>query len=203
LLDVGMATLANQAGGFLNSGNVPQRQGNSHPSLAPYQDFPTQDGSMLLAIGNDGQFARFCAAVERPEWAADARYASNTLRVTHREILIPAMEAITRTRTTAQWVALLQDKAVPCGPINDIGQAFADAQVQARGLKLNQPLAPAAVAQTAIESIATVASPLRLMDTPPVLRRAPPMLGEHTEEVLLGLGLSAERIAALRKGGVL
>jgi crotonobetainyl-CoA:carnitine CoA-transferase CaiB-like acyl-CoA transferase len=203
LLDVGMATLANQAGGFLNSGNVPQRQGNSHPSLAPYQDFPTQDGSMLLAIGNDGQFARFCAAVERPEWAADARYASNTLRVTHREILIPAMEAITRTRTTAQWVALLQDKAVPCGPINDIGQAFDDAQVQARGLKLNQPLVPAVVAQTAIESIATVASPLRLMDTPPVLRRAPPMLGEHTDEVLLGLGLSAERIAALRQGGVL
>ncbi len=203
LLDVGMATLANQAGGFLNSGNVPQRQGNSHPSLAPYQDFPTQDGSMLLAIGNDGQFARFCAAVERPEWAADARYASNTLRVTHREILIPAMEAITRTRTTAQWVALLEDKAVPCGPINDIGQAFDDAQVQARGLKLNQPLAPAVIAQTAIESIATVASPLRLMDTPPVLRRAPPMLGEHTEEVLLGLGLSAERIAVLREGGVL
>jgi len=203
LLDVGMATLANQAGGFLNSGNVPQRQGNSHPSLAPYQDFPTQDGSMLLAIGNDGQFARFCAAVERPEWAADARYASNTLRVTHREILIPAMEAITRTRTTAQWVALLEDKAVPCGPINDIGQAFSDAQVQARGLKLNQPLAPAVVAQTAIESIATVASPLRLMDTPPVLRRAPPMLGEHTDEVLRGLGLSAERIAALRQGGVL
>lgn len=203
LLDVGMATLANQAGGFLNSGNVPQRQGNSHPSLAPYQDFPTQDGSMLLAIGNDGQFARFCAAVERPEWAADARYASNTLRVTHREILIPAMEAITRTRTTAQWEALLEDKAVPCGPINDIGQAFSDAQVQARGLRINQPLAPAVVAQTAIESIATVASPLRLMDTPPVLRRAPPMLGEHTEEVLLGLGLSAERIAALRQGGVL
>ena len=203
LLDVGMATLANQAGGFLNSGNVPQRQGNSHPSLAPYQDFPTQDGSMLLAIGNDGQFARFCAAVERPEWAADARYASNTLRVTHREILIPAMEAITRTRTTAQWVALLEDKAVPCGPINDIGQAFSDAQVQARGLKLNQPLAPAVVAQTAIESIATVASPLRLMDTPPVLCRAPPMLGEHTDEVLRGLGLSAERIAALRQGGVL
>ena len=203
LLDVGMATLANQAGGFLNSGNVPQRQGNSHPSLAPYQDFPTQDGSMLLAIGNDGQFARFCAAVDRPEWAADARYASNTLRVTHREILIPAMEAITRTRTTAQWVALLEDKAVPCGPINDIGQAFDDAQVLARGLKLNQPLAPAVVAQTAIESIATVASPLRLMDTPPVRRRAPPMLGEHTEEVLLGLGLSAERIATLREGGVL
>jgi formyl-CoA transferase len=202
LLDVGMAILANQAAGFLNTGKVPQRQGNSHPSLAPYQDFPTADGSMLLAIGNDGQFTRFCTAADQPQWATDARYASNSLRVANREALIPAMEAVTRTRTTAQWVALLEDKAVPCGPINTIGQAFDDAQVQARGLKLNQPLAPAATAQTAIESIASVASPLRLQDTPPVLRRPPPVLGEHTAEVLAGLGLDAARIAALRTGGV-
>ncbi len=202
LLDVGMAILANQAAGFLNTGAVPQRMGNSHPSLAPYQDFPTADGAMLLAIGNDGQFARFCQAAGHPEWAADARYASNTLRVQHRSVLIPAMETVTRTRSTADWIALLEDKAVPCGAINDIGQAFADAQVQARGLKLNQALAPATIDTTAIESIASVASPLRLSATPPVLHRAPPMLGEHTDEVLAGLGLAADVVAGLRSQGV-
>jgi formyl-CoA transferase len=202
LLDVGMAILANQAAGFLNTGKVPQRQGNSHPSLAPYQDFPTLDGAMLLAIGNDGQFARFCEAAGQPEWAVDPRFATNTLRVQNRETLIPAMQAVTRTRSTAQWVTLLEDKAVPCGPINDMGQAFDDAQVKARGLVVNQPLAPAAIAQTAIESIATVASPLRLTATPPVLKRAPPTLGEHTQEVLAELGLDAKSIAALRTGGV-
>ena len=202
LLDVGMATLANQAAGFLNTGKVPQRQGNSHPSLAPYQDFPTADGSMLLAIGNDGQFARFCEAAGQPQWAQDTRYASNTLRVTHRETLIAAMQAVTRTRTTAQWIALLEDKAVPCGPINTIGQAFADAQVQVRSLVINQPLALVNTTNKAIQSIATVASPLRLVDTPPVVQRPPPALGEHTDAVLAGLGLDAAAIAALHHQGV-
>jgi formyl-CoA transferase len=202
LLDVGMAILANQAAGFLNTGHVPQRQGNSHPSLAPYQDFPTQDGSMLLAIGNDGQFSRFCKAVGKPEWADDVRYAGMAGRVTHRATLIPAMEEVTRTRTTAQWVALLEDKAVPCGPINDIGQAFADAQVKARGLVVNQPVAGESIAVLGVNSIATVASPLRLTATPPVLLRAPPALGEHTGEVLAELGLDAAQVAALRAAGV-
>lgn len=202
LLDVGMAILANQAGGFLNTGAVPQRMGNSHPSLAPYQDFSTADGAMLLAIGNDGQFARFCQAAGHPAWAADARYASNTLRVKHRGDLIPAIEAVTRTRSTADWIALLEDKAVPCGAINNIGQAFADAQVLSRGLKLSQPLSPATTGKSNIGSIASVASPLRLGATPPVLRRAPPMLGEHTDEVLAELGLAAEAVAGLRVQGV-
>jgi formyl-CoA transferase len=202
LLDVGMAVLANQAAGFVNTGKVPQRQGNSHPSLAPYQDFPTLDGAMLLAIGNDGQFKRFCEAAEQPQWALDPRFASNSLRVKNREVLISAMQELTRTRSTAQWIALLESKAVPCGPINDIGQAFDDAQVKARGLVIKQALSAAAMAQTAVSSIATVASPLRLTATPPVLLRAPPALGEHTDEVLAELGLDAAAVAALRQAGV-
>ena len=198
LLDVGMAILANQASAFLNTGKPPQRQGNTHPSLAPYQDFPTQDGSMLLAIGNNGQFARFCEAAGHAEWAADARFASNTLRVKHRGVLIAMMEELTRTRTTADWVALLEDKAVPCGPINDIAQAFDDAQVKSRGLAVTLPRN----AGDGIASITGVASPLRLTATPPVLRHAPPALGQHTREVLAEFGIDAARFDALRAAGV-
>ncbi|MDF3823362.1 CoA transferase [Leptospira sp. 96542] len=171
----------------------------SHPSLVPYQDFPTADGAMLLAIGNDGQFQRFCAVAGRPQWASDERYASNTLRVRHRGTLVPMIGALTRTRNTADWVALLSDKAVPCGPINDIGTAFADPQVRARGLVVQQQRTGD---DGVAESLATVASPLRLQATPPVLRRAPPRLGEHTDEVLVALGLDAPRIASLRAQGV-
>ncbi|WPH20678.1 CaiB/BaiF CoA transferase family protein [Variovorax paradoxus] len=198
LLDVGMAILANQASAFLNTGKPPQRQGNTHPSLAPYQDFPTLDGSMLLAIGNNGQFARFCEAAGHAEWAADARFASNTLRVKHRGVLIPMLEELTRTRSTADWVALLEDKAVPCGPINDIAQAFDDAQVKSRGLAVTLPRD----AGDGIASITGVASPLRLTATPPVLRHAPPALGQHTREVLAEFGIDGARFDALRAAGV-
>ena len=203
LLDVGMAILANQASGFLNTGAVPQRQGNSHPSLVPYQDMPTQDGAMLLAIGNDGQFTRFCDAAGCPELARDERYATNTQRVMHRAELVPQLHRVTRQRSTAEWIVLLEDKAVPCGPINDIGQAFNDAQVKARALLLEQACSPAAVASTGVPSIRGVASPLRLQATPPVLRSAPPALGEHTDEVLAQLGLPVEQIAALRQAGII
>ncbi|NVO04934.1 MAG: CoA transferase [Rhodoferax sp.] len=202
LLDVGMAILANQAAGFLNTGQVPMRQGNSHPSLAPYQDFATVDGAMLLAIGNDGQFARFCEVAGHAEWASDARFTSNTARVTNRVALVELMQAVTRTRTTAEWIAALEDKAVPCGPINTMDQAFADAQVQHRGLKITQPTSAIAQAQTAVPAISSVASPLRLMGTPPVLRNPPPALGEHTVEVLAGMGLDAPQIAALQAAKV-
>lgn len=202
LLDVGMALLANQGGGFLNTGKVPVRQGNSHPSLVPYQDFPTKDGAMLLAIGNDGQFGRFCAAAGRPEWPRDARFATNPQRVANRTTLVPLMEEVTRTRSTAEWIALLEDKAVPCGPINDIGQAFADEQVKARGIVINQPCAPGVAAQTGIGAITSIASPVRLAATPPIVRRPAPALGEHTDEVLAELGLDAARIASLRQAGV-
>jgi len=198
LLDVGMAILANQASAFLNTGDVPQRQGNSHPSLAPYQDFPTADGAMLLAIGNNGQFARFCEAAGHAEWAADERFATNTLRVKHRGVLIPLMQDVTRTRSTAAWIALLEDKAVPCGPINNIAQAFDDDQVKARGLAVTLPRE----AGDGIASITGVASPLRLSATPPVLRRAPPALGQHTDEVLAEWGVDPAQIAALRAAGV-
>lgn len=202
LFDVGLAALANQAAGYLNTGAVPQRQGNTHPSLAPYQTFATADGQMLLAVGNDGQFARFCAAAGHPEWAQDARFASNTLRVRHRAELAALIEAVTRAEPTAHWVALLEDKAVPCGAINDLAAAFAEAQVQSRGLIQKQPLALVKKGQKAIKKIVTVASPLRLQDTPPVLRRAPPQLGEHTNEVLVELGLTQADIAQLRARGV-
>ncbi len=198
LLDVGIAVLANQASAFLNTGVAPRRQGNTHPSLAPYQDFPTRDGSMLLAVGNDGQFARFCEVAGHAEWANEPRFATNTMRVKHRDELIPMIDAVTRTRTTAEWIALLEEKTVPCGSINDIAQAFDDAQVKARGLAVTLPRD----AGDGITSIAGVASPLRLSKTPPVLRRAPPTLGQDTDEVLAQMGLGAHEIAALRQSGV-
>ena len=204
LLDVAMAVLANQGAGFLNTGHVPGRQGNTHPSVVPYQDFPTADGRMLLAIGNDGQFARFCEAAGT-DWASDERFATNAGRVTHRDALIPLMADLTRGRPTAEWIALLEDKAVPCGPINHIGQAFDDAQVRARGLRVEQERYPGATppAGETINRVVTTASPLRLSDTPTTLRHAPPALGQHTDEVLRQrLGLDAQQLQALRDQGV-
>lgn len=205
LLDVAMAILANQGAGFLNTGNVPKRQGNTHPSVVPYQDFPTQDGNVLLAIGNDGQFARFCEAAN-VDWARDERFTTNAGRVVHRDTLIPLMAELTRTRTTAVWIALLEDKAVPCGPINDIAQAFDDPQVRSRGLLVEQQRYPGtqAPAHDPVHRVATIASPLRLSDTPPTLRHAPPALGQHTDEVLRErLSLDAQQLQVLRDKGIL
>ena len=202
LLDVGVALLANQAAGFLNTGKVPTRQGNTHPSLVPYQDFETADGAMLLAIGNDGQFARFSQVADHPEWAVDTRFATNTQRVLHRDELTQLLQTEIRKRTTADWIALLEHHAVPCGPINTVAQAFEDAQVQARQLVVKQDVAPAVAAKTRTASIASVASPLRLLGTPTVLNRAPPALGEHTNEVLAALGLDAKAIQSLHDKAV-
>jgi len=193
LLDVGMAVLANQAAGFLATGQAPGRAGNIHPSLAPYQDFPSRDGNVLLAIGNDGQFARFCEACGHPDWAQDARFATNTARVQHRAELLERLLPVMRTRTTAEWIALLEDKAVPCGPINTVAQAFDDPQVRHRGIARTLPRQ----AGDGIAQVATVANPMRLSASPVSYRRAPPSLGQHTQEVLHELGLSEERIRAL------
>ncbi|CAN5370947.1 CaiB/BaiF CoA-transferase family protein [soil metagenome] len=196
LLDVGMTVLANQATAHLNTGIVPGRQGNSHPSIVPYQDFPTADGAMLLAIGNDGQFKRFCDAAGGVGWWQDERFATNSSRVKHRDVLVPLMNEVTCRRTTAAWVTLLESKAVPCGPVNDIAAAFEDPQVKARGLHVN-------MAQTEFGSISSVASPLRLGSTPPTLRLPPPSLGEHTQEVLRDvLGLSPQVIEQLKAAAV-
>lgn len=199
LLDVGMALLANQGAGYLASGRTPERAGNTHPSLAPYEDFATEDGYVLLAIGNDGQFERFCDAAGEAARARDARFATNTARVQHRDELLAWMQPLMRSRSSAQWIALLQDKAVPCGPINTIAQAFDDPQVLARGLKVDLPRAAA----DGIQTVSTVASPLRLSGTPVHYRLAPPALGQHTEAVLGEWGLGAQEIAALRAEGAI
>ena len=197
LLDVGMAVLANQAAGFLATGDSPMRAGNSHPSLAPYQNFATRDGQVLLAIGNDGQFSRFCGVIDRPEWALDERFATNTARVHHRSALLALMQPVLRERSSAEWIALLHDKAVPCGPINTIAQAFDDPQVRARGLRVELPRD----AGDGIAQIDTVASPLRLSRTPIRYHGAPPALGQHTDEVLREWGLSEREIETLRASG--
>lgn len=202
LLDVSMAILANQASGFLASGKAPTRAGNLHPSLAPYQDFPSADGNVLLAIGNDGQFARFCAAAGHPEWSADVRFATNTKRVQHRTALLDLMRPLMKTRTTTEWVALLEDKAVPCGPINTIAEAFEDPQVKARGLRMDLPRWGDAVAQDGVSQIAGVINPIRMSGTPIAYRNAPPALGQHTDEVLREMGMDDAAIAQLRENSI-
>ncbi len=197
LLDVGVACLANQGMNYLYSGETPRRMGNAHPNTVPYQDFPTADGDMILAIGNDGQFARFCTAAGRPEWADDPRFRTNAARLAHRTALIPLMRQTTVMRSTREWIALLESVGVPCGPINTIAEVFADPQVQARGLQFSMP-------HPAAGDIPLVASPIRLSDTPVQYRTAPPSLGQDTRAVLAEvLGLSPQAMDDLADKGVL
>ncbi|KQP47530.1 CaiB/BaiF CoA-transferase family protein [Pseudorhodoferax sp. Leaf274] len=197
LLDVGVACLGNQAMNYLHGGKAPQRMGNAHPNTVPYQDFPTADGHMILATGNDGQYARFCEAAGHPEWASDPRFARNTGRLQHRDVLIPLLRAATVQRTTADWIALLEKAGVPCGPINSIADVFADPQVRARGLQMAMPHAAGA-------DVALVANPIRMSDTPVQYREAPPQLGQHTRAVLHDiLKMSEEDIDALQSKGAL
>jgi len=196
LLDVQVACLANQAMNYLTTGVAPQRLGNAHPNIVPYQDFPTTDGDFILTVGNDSQFRKFAEVAGRPEWVDDPRFATNKLRVANRSELVPLIRQATVFKTTAQWVAQLEAVGVPCGPINDLAQVFADPQVQARGLAMQLPHALAGL-------VPQVASPIRLSKTPVEYRNAPPLLGEHTRQVLEQvLGLKAATVEALRRSGV-
>ncbi|UQY36980.1 CoA transferase [Pseudomonas fulva] len=197
LLDVQVACLANQAMNYLTTGVSPKRLGNAHPNIVPYQAFPTADGDLILTVGNDSQFRKFCEVAGHPEWGADPRFASNGQRVAHRAELIPLIRQATVFRTTAEWVTVLEAAGVPCGPVNDLHQVFADPQVIARGLRLD-------LAHPLAGSTPQVASPLRLSASPVEYRQAPPLLGEHTERVLGEvLGLDAGQIEALRSQGVI
>jgi len=199
LLDVQVACLLNQGMNYLYGGQVPQRMGNAHPNTVPYQDFPTADGHMILAIGNDAQFARFCHAAGRPQWAQDARFARNAQRLRHRDTLIALLRELTVQRTTRAWVELLEQHAVPCGPINTIADVFADAQVQARGMQIHMPHPQG----SACAQVPLVASPMRLSATPVQYRQPPPQLGQHTHAVLQQwIGLSAADIADMAQQGV-
>ncbi len=197
LLDVQVACLANQAMNYLTTDVSPRRLGNAHPNIVPYQDFPTADGDFILTVGNDSQFRKFAEVAGQPQWAVDPRFATNKQRVAHRAELIPLIRQATVFKTTAEWVTALEVAGVPCGPINDVAQVFADPQVQFRGLQVDLP-------HQLGGTVPQVASPIRLSATPVEYRRAPPLLGEHTSEVLTGvLGLSSADIAALSEAGVL
>ena len=197
LLDVQVACLANQAMNYLTTGLSPRRLGNAHPNIVPYQDFPSADGNFILAVGNDGQFRKFCEVAGIAQFADDPRFASNKARVVHRAELIPLLRQATVFKTTAQWIELLEKAGVPCGPINDLQQVFADPQVQARGLRLDLPNALGSTTPQ-------VASPLRLSETPVAYHSAPPLLGQHTDTLLRNLlGMSDAQVAQLREAGVI
>ena len=198
LLDTQVAMLANQGSNYLTSGNVPVRQGNSHPTIVPYQNFATKDGYMILAVGNDSQFTSFCKAVDMPGLAKDPRFTTNPQRVENREELVPIVAGIIVGRTTEEWVALLESNGVPGGPINDIEGVFADEHVAARGLQLSL-----ARAEDGVE-MPSVANPIRYSKTEIDYTNAPPILGGQTEDVLHRvLGLSGDDIAKVREKGVI
>jgi crotonobetainyl-CoA:carnitine CoA-transferase CaiB-like acyl-CoA transferase len=177
LLDCIIALGGNQVTGYFASGKVPKRYGNAHASLVPYEVFETADGHVIVAVGNDTQWQRYCEVMGRPDLADDERYKKVTGRITGREALTEELRHIMRTRPTSAWIEGLETKGVPCGPINDYAQVFKNPQVRHRGMRVDLPRGDGGTA-------ATIASPLRLKGTPPDYRRAPPLLGEHTMQVL-------------------
>jgi formyl-CoA transferase len=197
LLDVQVAMLANLSSSYFVSGEAPRRMGNAHQNIVPYHVFHAADEFLIVAVGNDGQFARFCEIVGAPEWVADERFATNPQRVRHRDLLVGLIGERLRTRPAREWLALLEPAGVPCGPINDLGQVFADPQVKHRRMQVRAPHAAAG-------EVAMVANPIKFSATPVAYDRAPPLLGEHTHDVMRSvLGLADEEIAGLRSRGVL
>ena len=196
LLDTQVAMLANLGAGYLTTGVAPQRAGNAHQNIVPYQVFEVADGHLILAVGNDGQFARFCAVAGCDELALDARFARNAGRVRHRATLVPLLAGLLKRRPRRDWLEALEAAKVPCGPINDLAEVFADPQVRSREMtvEMAHPLAGA---------VRVVASPLRLSATPVRYRRAPPLLGADTEQILAEFGLDSAAVAALRRDGAI
>jgi len=196
LLDTQVAWLANQASNYLVGGVVPTRQGTAHPNIVPYQVMPAADGYFMLAVGNDGQFARLCEVIGEPQLASDPRYATNNARVAHREELVPYLQQRLRTRPAAQWLEALEKAVVPANPVNRIDQVFDDPQVQARGLRIELPHAGGG-------SVPMVRNPLKFSATPLQYRQAAPVLGQHTREVLDEvLSIDDARLQALQAQGV-
>ncbi|MYN08145.1 CaiB/BaiF CoA transferase family protein [Pseudoduganella aquatica] len=197
LLDVQVAMLANMGSNYLNSGKAPKRWGNAHPNIVPYQTFACSDGYIIVAAGNDGQYQKFVEAGGRADLATHERYASNPLRVQNRDELVPILAEMVKGKTRSEWIEQLEAVGVPCGPINDIGDVYQNPQVQARGLVTETPHPSAG-------KVKLVRSPMRLSGTPTDGGSAPPLLGQHTEEVLRELlGRSPEDIGALKGKGVL
>ena len=192
LLDVQVATIANMNMNYLCSGKVPGRQGNAHANIVPYQVFDAADGELILAVGNDTQFAKLCAVLGCPEIAGDERYAKNANRVRHREALLPLLQQRLVTRSVAQWVEVLQPEGVPCGPVNSIAQTFANPQVIHRQMRVDLPHPLAG-------SVPSVANPIKFSGTPIQYGDAPPTLGQHSDQVLKEyVGLSDVEIEALK-----
>jgi crotonobetainyl-CoA:carnitine CoA-transferase CaiB-like acyl-CoA transferase len=198
LFEVQAAMLANQASNWFVSGEAPRRMGNAHPNLAPYQPFPTLDGAIVVAVGNDGQFRALARAVGAEALADDPRFLTNALRVEHRAALAPALAERLKGRTTDDWMAVLEAVGVPCGPINTVDRVFEEAQAKARGMVVEQ-------SRDDLDApIRTVASPIRLSKTPVAYHAAPPALGADTRAVLAAhLGLEDEALDALAHEGVI
>ena len=177
LLDVQVAMLANMNMNYLTTGIPPKRWGNAHPNIVPYQTFATSDGHIIVAAGNDGQYKKFVHAGGRPELADDPRFSTNPARVQHRDTLVPLLAEMVRGKTKAEWLVLLEDAGVPCGPINKLNEVFEDPQVQARQMQIELPHPTAG-------KVKLVASPMKLSATPITYASAPPLLGQHTDTVL-------------------